>query len=78
MAAPKKPAKTNQSSVKRQKQAEAGLESAFNKSMLMAGDNEKIQKLALARLEKQKELLSAVNSELKNQNDLSKKQKKTR
>jgi hypothetical protein len=76
MAAPKKPAKTNQSSVKRQKQAEAGLESAFNKSMLMAGDNEKIQKLALARLEKQKELLSAVNSELKNQNDLSKKQKK--
>jgi hypothetical protein len=76
MAAPKKPAKTNQSSVKRQKQAEAGLESAFNKSMLMAGDNEKIQKLAIARLEKQKELLSAVNSELKNQNDLSKKQKK--
>jgi hypothetical protein len=76
MAAPKKPAKTNQSSVKRQKQATAGLESAFNTTTAGLEEADKLYGRALKKLEEQREVINSINTTLKSSSDLSSKQKK--
>jgi hypothetical protein len=76
MAAPKKPAKTNQSSVKRQKQATTGLESAFATRTAGLEETDKLYERANKKLESQLATQNLINESLKEANNLSKTQKK--
>jgi hypothetical protein len=76
MAAPKKPAKTNQSSVKRQKQATAGLESAFATRTAGLEETDKLYERANKKLESQLATQNLINASLKEANNLNKTQKK--
>jgi hypothetical protein len=76
MAASKKPAKTNQSSVKRQKEATAGLESAFATRTAGLEETDALYERANKKLQAQLATQNLINASLKEANNLSKAQKK--
>jgi hypothetical protein len=76
MAASKKPAKSNQSSVKRQKQATAGLESAFSTRTAGLDESDALYERANKKLQAQLATQNLINASLKEATNLNKTQKK--